>query len=295
MSSAGLAAADRTGADVEPPAVEPGHRDLEAAAFHADQIGRRHAHALQDHLAGRLRAPSHLLLFRPESEAGRVLLDQEGGDAGRAALAGARHHQIEVARSGAGDELLDAVEHVIRPVPPGARRQRRGVGAGAGLGQAIAGDELHAGEPGQIAAFQLRRAEAVDDPGDHVVDREERRHGRATGRQRLEDQRRVEAGHAAAAMLVADVNRRHAERRGLAQDVDRKMLGLVPAKRVRRDALVGEGFRHVADGEMVCGQREHMLALPRSFPADADRATVPDLCACGNPPDDRARLDLCQT
>ena len=52
-------------------------------------------------------------------------------------------------------------------------------------------------------------------------------------------------------MLLADVDRRHAESRGLTQNVDRKMLGFVPLERVRRDALVGEGFRHVADGEMV--------------------------------------------
>ena len=93
------------------------------------------------------------------------------------------------------------------------------------------------------------------------MDGEERRDGRAAGRQRLEDQRRVEAGHAAAAVLLADVDRRHAERRRLAQDVDREMLGLVPVERVGRDALIGEGFGHVADGEMVCGQREHELAL----------------------------------
>ena len=180
------------------------------------RLAAGNAHALQDHLAGRLRAPSHLFLFRPEGEAGRVFLDHESGDAGCAALAGARHHQIEVACPGAGDELLDAVEHVSIPVAPGARGQRRGVGAGAGLGQAVTRDQIHAGEARQIAAFELRRAEPVDDPGDHVVDGEERRHGRATGRQRLEDQRRVEAGHAAAAMLLAHVNRRHAERRGLA-------------------------------------------------------------------------------
>jgi hypothetical protein len=37
------------------------------------------------------------------------------------------------------------------------------------------------------------------------------------------------------------------------------MLGLVPVKRVGRKALVGEGFRHVADGDMVCSQGEHVF------------------------------------
>src|SRR5271166_4833179 len=50
-----LPAADRTGTDVEPAAVEPGHCDFEAAPLDADQIARRNPHALEDHLAGRLR------------------------------------------------------------------------------------------------------------------------------------------------------------------------------------------------------------------------------------------------
>ena len=49
------------------------------------------------------------------------------------------------------------------------------------------------------------------------------------GRQGLEDQGGVEAGHAAAAMLFADIDRGHAQRRRLAQNVGGKMLGLVPA------------------------------------------------------------------
>ena len=72
------------------------------------------------------------------------------------------------------------------------------------------------------------------------MDRQERGDARAAGRQSLEDQRRVEAGHAAAAMLFADVDRSHAQRRRLAQNVGGKMLGLVPVKRVGREALVGE-------------------------------------------------------
>ena len=72
------------------------------------------------------------------------------------------------------------------------------------------------------------------------MDRQERSDAGATGRQSLEDQRGIEAGHAAAAMLLADVDRSHAQRRRLAQNVSRKMLGLVPAKRVGSEALVGE-------------------------------------------------------
>ena len=80
-------------------------------------------------------------------------------------------------------------------------------------------------------------------------------------RQRLEDQRRVEAGHGGAADVVLDVDAAHAERGGLAHHVDREMLFLVPAERMRRDLLRGEFARHVANRHLVLVESElHFLA-----------------------------------
>ena len=42
-----LRAAERAGGDVEPAAVEPGHRDLETFAFVAEPVGHRHADILE--------------------------------------------------------------------------------------------------------------------------------------------------------------------------------------------------------------------------------------------------------
>ena len=72
------------------------------------------------------------------------------------------------------------------------------------------------------------------------MDRQERGDAWVACRQSLEDQRRVEAGHAAAAMLFADVDCSHAQRRRVAENVSGKMLGFVPAKCVGGEALVGE-------------------------------------------------------
>jgi hypothetical protein len=252
-----LAAADRTGADVEPPTVESGHRDSEADPFRPDPIGHRDADAFHDHLSRRLRAPAHLFLDGAETQARRLLVDQERRNSRRPTLARARHHEIDIADARAGDELLDAIEHVIVAAAARSRRERRGVGARARLGQAVARDQFHVGEARQIAAFELRRAEAFDDPGNHIMDRQERGDAWIASRQSLEDQRRVETGHAAAAMLFADVDCSHAQGRRLAENVGGKVLLLVPAKRVRRQALIGERFRHVADGEMICSQGEH--------------------------------------
>ena len=157
----------------------------------------RDAHAFENNLPGRLRIPAHLAFVGAERQARRSLFDEERRDAGRARRAGARHHEIEVRRSRAGDELLDPVEHIRIALAPRARRKRRGVGAGARLGQAIARKQLHRGELGQIMRLQGRRAEAVDHRGDHVVDRQIRGDAGAARRQRLEDQRRVEPRHPA--------------------------------------------------------------------------------------------------
>ena len=61
----------------------------------------------------------------------------------RPVAAGSRHHDVKVARAGAGDELLLSVEHVTLAVAHRARRQRRGIRTGAGFGQAVAREQIH--------------------------------------------------------------------------------------------------------------------------------------------------------
>ena len=75
-------------------------------------------------------------------------------------------------------------------------------------------------------------------------------------RQRLEDQRGVEPRQRRAADVVADVDAAHAERGRLAHHVDREMLLLVPAQRMRRDLFRGEFPRHVANRDLVLVESE---------------------------------------
>ena len=109
-------------------------------------------------------------------------------------------------------------------------------------------------------------AEGIDHPRRHVVDGDEGRHRRAALRQRLEDQRRVEPGQRRAADVVADVDAADAERGRLAHHVDRKMLLLVPADRMRRDLFRGEGPRHLANRYLVLVESEmHLPPAPTLF------------------------------
>ena len=75
-------------------------------------------------------------------------------------------------------------------------------------------------------------------------------------RQRLEDQRRVEARQRRAADIVLDVDAAHAELGGFAHHIDREMLLLVPAQRMRRDFFRGKVPRHLANRNLVLVERE---------------------------------------
>src|SRR5665213_645737 len=259
---AGARAAERAGADVDAAAIEPHHRDLEAHAFAAQQIGSMHAAILEDHHGGRLAVPAELLLLLAEGQALAALLDQDAGNAVRPLAAGARHHGIDVAGAAARDERLGAVEDEMIALAPGAGLERRGVGAGARLGQAIAREMRHGQKLGQEFPALRLVAEAVDHPRHHVVDREIGRGRRTGGRQLLEDQRRLEPSHAGAAGGFVHIDARESERRRLAQRLDREDAFLVPLGGMRQEFRCGEVARGFTDGPVFLGKLEiHAVAL----------------------------------
>ena len=96
----------------------------------------------------------------------------------------------------------------------------------------------------------------VDHPRAHVVDGQERRGGRVGDGQLLEDPHPVEPAQPAAADILAAIDRRHAEFGGLAQHVDREMLGGIPFQGVRRKAFGGERGRRLGDHPFVVVEGE---------------------------------------
>ena len=65
--------------------------------------------------------------------------------------------------------------------------------------------------------------------------------------------KRVSAG---AADILSDIDSAEAQRRCLADDVNGKVLFLVPFQRMRRDLLAREVERHVANGDVILVERE---------------------------------------
>jgi hypothetical protein len=196
------------------------------------------------------------VLVGAEGEAGRVLRHDDRGNASRPVVARAHHRDVDVAVAGAGDELLGAGEHIIVAVAHGPCLERRRVGAGAGLGQAVARQPFHRRQLRHEALPLLVAAETVDHPRRHIVDRDEAGEARAGLGQRLEHQHRVQAPERGAAEIVADIDAAQAERTRLAYHGGGEELAFVPVERVRRDASFGEGLRRVADRALVLGELE---------------------------------------
>ena len=79
------------------------------------------------------------------------------------------------------------------------------------------------------------------------MDRQERADGRVGVCELLEDPNAVEPGQSTSADVLGTVDGRHAQFGGLPQDIDRKVVRLVPFERERRDLLGGEGRRGLGD------------------------------------------------
>ena len=154
----------------DPAAVEDLEERPEAAAPLAQQVGRRHARALEAQLAGRRRVETQLVLQPPDAEPGRVGRDDEGRDLGVAAVRGAGPggDDVRAGLAGIGDEALGAIDHprstVGAVLEAGGRAGATGIGAGAGLGQAVRAEDPALRHRDEEPLLLLRGAGQVERP-----------------------------------------------------------------------------------------------------------------------------------
>ena len=124
---------------------------------------------------------------------------------------------------------------------------------------------LHGAELRQEALPLRLAAEGVDHPGRHVVDRDIGGGRGAALRQFLEDDGGVEPRQRRAADIVLHIDAAEAERRRLAQRLDRKGRVLVPVLRVRHHLGARELPRRVLDRALLFGEVEvHAASVSRS-------------------------------
>ena len=147
------------------PDVEPVLRVLEAVAFLADAIRDRHLDVLEGDLPRAV--VDHQLLCPHQGHAGRLHVDDEGGDpAMRSLLAVGGGDQLGVVRLvGAGDEALGAVDDVVVAVAHRGGAHAARIAAGLGLGLRQAPVEL-AADGRQQVLFLLLIVEMIEDRAD---------------------------------------------------------------------------------------------------------------------------------
>ena len=92
------------------------------------------------------------------------------------------------------------------------------------------------------------------------MDRDERRNGRTSGCECLEDQCGIETRQRRTADIVANIDAADAERRRFPHHVDGEKLFLVPFQRKGRDFLSSEFASHVANRYLILSECELHVA-----------------------------------
>src|SRR5438876_9099765 len=168
---------EREGPDRPAFVREDAHRDLPAGAAVAHEPVLAHLDAVEEHL-GELRLAVHLP-ERPDRDAGAAHVDEQQREPRvlRGIRLGAAEEEAPVGDVGMARPDLLAVHDEGPAAPPGPRAERCEVGAGAGLGEALA-PELTAGEERAEEAVALRGGAVVQDRGTDQVDGRRRRRPR---------------------------------------------------------------------------------------------------------------------
>jgi hypothetical protein len=158
-----LRRAHRHRGDMRPPAIEHFHGRAEALAkvLHAADDGRRrHAHFLQNHIAGLGAALAEFAIRLGDGDAGRARRKQERRYAGCTGFIGigAGEQCEHVGAHGIGDVALGAVDDEIIAVAPRVGADMGGIRAVVRLGQREGRHQFATGKAGQIGLLLLRRS-----------------------------------------------------------------------------------------------------------------------------------------
>ena len=135
----------------------------------AEHVGLRHAHLVEEFL-GEF-GVAFEGLDRPHGNAGRMHIDEQHGDAGMARFRlgiGAHQREHPIGVMAVGGPHLMAVDDEVIAVEHGACGQAGEIGAGAGLGIALAPRRLARQDTGQEARFLLVGAGRDDDRADEI-------------------------------------------------------------------------------------------------------------------------------
>ena len=231
----------------------------------------RHAAVLQHDLRRVRGVLAGLLLdARNDPARGRGRHD-EGADSSLASgLVGHGEDDRDVGGLARGDELLDAVQQVGAVLRLGARGDRRGIRPGVRLGEGERAEHLAARDRLQPALLLSVIAEAVQDAGDEVVDRDDRARRAVARRHLLAGDRERGRIHAGAAPLFGD---RDAEQPHAGERLEllaREGAFAVPLRGARRELGAREGAHRFAQ-HLVVALHQHRAASRAPAPPRSPR------------------------
>mmetsp|Transcript_5031 Transcript_5031/g.18550 ORF Transcript_5031/g.18550 Transcript_5031/m.18550 type:complete len:563 (+) Transcript_5031:3103-4791(+) len=249
--------------DADAPALQARQRDLQALALVAQPVGGRHPAVLEQDLGGVAAVLAQLLFDPGDRVARRGRGHEEGADAllaGRLVRHG--HHDGHVAVLATGDELLDAVEHVVVAVAHGRRAQAAGLGAHMRLGQAERAEHVAARQGFEEALLLVVVAEGHQDGANRaVVDADHRAGAAVAGGDLFEDDGQGQIVQAGAIPLGGHGHAIAAQGGQALELLGREVVGLVPGGGMGRDLGLHEGADGVLHGEVVFGEEHGELDL----------------------------------
>ncbi len=242
-----------------------------ALALGAEQAVRRKPQILEGDLGGVGGVLAHLLLDPRHRVAGGVGGDDEGADPLAAgAGVGDREDHRDLGVLARGDELLDAVEHVVAAVAHRPGAQVGGVRSGLGLAEAERAEPFAARHRLEKPLLLGVGGEIVDAQAGQALNADDGRAGAVAGGDLLDGQRVGDVIGAGAVPCLGDQHAHQPELAHLPDRRRRKGRGAAPLRGVGGEPFAGEIPRHVADHRLFFGQ-SHRPPPPRAAHPPAKR------------------------
>ena len=204
--------AEQLRGDADATFVEGLDGDLVALADFAEDVGGGDAAVVEEKFAGGRGADAELVFLLADRKAGRIALDEEGGDAlvAGAGIDGGEDDE-EAGFGGVGDPELAAVEEVVVAVGARGGGEGEGVGTGACFGERVGADGVgcHARKVLLLLGFGAPAKEGVYREGVLYVD--EDADGGVDGRDFFDSEDGAEERAADAAIFFGNFDAHEAE------------------------------------------------------------------------------------
>ncbi len=168
---------------------------------------------------------------------------------------GLREDHVDRGDTGARDEALPAVQHILDALELRRRAHRRAIGARAGLGESVRGEPLTAREPRQESLLLLVRSRQFDPERTELLHRDDQPTRRADLRQLLDHHERQQRALANPAVGLVEHDPEQVVVAKHLDDVPGELAALVDLGRPRRNPFTRDRAHELTNLALLVGQR----------------------------------------